>query len=244
MCFAVTPSTTAKLELNADNKSIKLDNIEIIANPYDEWYSIVRAVELRQITGGEVILFTVAEAKYDSIIRKCLALGADICIRVNASPLNHMFVANQLKEVIKNENIDVLFTGKETIDYQGGIVGSIIAGFLDVPFIFGVSKIDYANGKFILERDLPGKIEVIEITPPFVLSSTKGMADQKIPPISEVLKARTKPIKVVEPISVSDPIQIEKIDLSAKEKACKFFTIDEIDKFIDEVIKEKKIIPI
>jgi len=241
---AQVPSTTAKIDVDVSGKKIKEEGVEFIPNPYDEWYSVVRAVELKQQVGGEVIVYSVGPASWEQTIRKCLALGADKGVRIDTNPHDEYTTALLLSEVLKRDNVDIILTGKETIDYQGGMVGSILAGFLDIPFISSVSKLDIKDGKVICERDVPGAVEIVECYPPVVISSAKGMAEQKLPSIMAIMQAKKKPLEVISPSNVQPSYEVISLEMVTTKKECKIFTQEEIDKFIEEVIKEKKIIPV
>lgn len=75
----------------------------------------------------------VGKADGDAIIRKALAIGGDDAVRIDAEPEDAFFVANEIAAYAKSENYDIIFTGKETIDYNGSQVGGMIAGLLDTP---------------------------------------------------------------------------------------------------------------
>lgn len=244
VCVTRVPSTTAKIEIDGSGRAIREEGVEFIPNPYDEWYALVRAVELKQSTGGEVIVYTVGPSSWEPIIRKCLALGADRAVRINMEPLDEFTTARELARVLKRDGIEVIMAGKESIDFQGGVVPSLIAGFLEVTFISSVSKMEIKDGTIICEREIPGGVEVVEVTPPVVISATKGLADQKLPSIMAIMQAKKKPLEAVEPENTTPSYYVEKIELVEKKKECKIFTADQIDEFVREVIQEKKIIPL
>ena len=116
VCISRTPETTAKISFSEDGKQFNSDGVQYIMNPYDEWYALVRAVELKEANGGEVTVLHVGEASSDIIIRRALSIGADKAVRVNASPESSLFVAKQIANYAKAEGYDVVMTGKETID--------------------------------------------------------------------------------------------------------------------------------
>src|SRR3954468_15259664 len=136
VCVSKTPDTTAKIAFTDNNTKFATDGVQWILNPYDEWYSLVRAIELKEADASTVIhLVTVGDADAEPIIRKALALGGDEAIRVNTAPLESYQVAAQIAEVAKQGGYDIIFAGKETIDYNGGAVGGMIAELLDLPYV-------------------------------------------------------------------------------------------------------------
>ena len=117
----------------------------ISLNPYDEWYALVRALELVEAQGGSVTTITVGSASDDPTIRKALAIGANDAVRIDADPSDPYFVAKQIAEYAKNESFDIILTGKETINYNGAQIGGMIAEMLNTPFVSLATKLDVAN---------------------------------------------------------------------------------------------------
>src|ERR1700712_2677988 len=136
VCISKTPDTTAKIAFTDNNTKFMEAGVQWIINPYDEWYALVKAIELKESDAATSIhLITVGGTDADPIIRKALALGGDEAIRVNAEPIESYFVASQIEAVAKQGNYDIIFTGKETIDYNGGAVGGMLSEMLDMPYI-------------------------------------------------------------------------------------------------------------
>ena len=128
VCISKTPDTTAKIAFTDNNTKFAADGVQWIINPYDEWYALVRAIELKEADASTVIhLVTVGGADCDPIIRKALALGGDEAIRVNADSHDSYYIASQIAGVAKENNYDLIFTGKETIDYNGSSIGGMVA---------------------------------------------------------------------------------------------------------------------
>ena len=136
VCISKTPDTTAKIAFTDNNTKFASDGVQWIINPYDEWYSLVRAIELKEADPSTIIhLVTVGLADTEPIIRKALALGGDEAIRVNAESHDSFFIASQIAEIAKQGSYDLVFTGKETIDYNGSNVGGILSELLDLPYV-------------------------------------------------------------------------------------------------------------
>ncbi len=174
-----------------------------IINPYDEWYALVRAIELKEADASTVIhLVTVGAADTDPIIRKALALGGDEAIRVNADSHDSFYIASQIAEVAKQGGYDLVFTGKETIDYNGSSIGGMVAELLDLPYVSLATKFELSGTKATITREIEGGEEICEVDLPVVVSCQKGMAEQRIPNMRGIMAARTKPLKVVEPAAV------------------------------------------
>lgn len=203
VCISKTPDTTAKIAFTDNNTKFDGNGVQWIINPYDEWYALVRAIELKEKNPSTILhLVTVAGADAEPVIRKALALGGDEAIRVNADSADSFYIASQIAELARNGGYDIIFTGKETIDYNGSSIGGMLAELLDMPFVSLGAKLEWDGSKATITREIEGGEEVNEVAPPFVVSAQKGMAEQRIPNMRGIMAARTKPLKVVEPVAV------------------------------------------
>lgn len=204
VCISKTPDTTAKVAFTDNNTKFAEAGVQWIINPYDEWYALVRAIELKEKDSSTVLhLLHVGGADSDPVIRKALALGGDEAIRVNAEPVESFFVAQQIAAVAKEGGYDLILTGKETIDYNGGVVGGMVAELLDLPYVALATKLDLEGTTATVKREIEGGEETVEVSLPVVISCQKGMAEARIPNMRGIMAARTKPLKVVEPVSVN-----------------------------------------
>src|SRR6195952_173909 len=198
VCISKTPDTTAKIAFADNNTKFAAEGVQWIINPYDEWYALVRAIELKEADPASIIhLVTVGGTDSEPIIRKALALGGDEAIRINAEPLESYQVAAQLAAVAKEGGYDLIFTGKETIDYNGGAVGGMVAELLDLPYISLATKFDLSGTTATVIRETEGGEETDEVALPLVVSCQKGIAEQRIPNMKGIMSARTKPLKEI-----------------------------------------------
>src|SRR6188472_2978502 len=182
VCITKTPDTTAKIAFADNNTKFAADGVQWIINPYDEWYALVRAIELKEADPATIIhLITIGNADSDPIIRKALALGGDEAIRVNAASHDSFYIASQIAEVAKQGGYELIFTGKETIDYNGSSIGGMVAELLDMPYVSLATKFDLAGNKATITREIEGGEEVCEVELPVVVSCQKGVAEQRIP---------------------------------------------------------------
>ncbi|MBD0332680.1 MAG: hypothetical protein ICV66_08490 [Chitinophagaceae bacterium] len=119
VCISKTPDTTAKITFTDNNTKFAEAGVQWIINPYDEWYALVRAIELKEADASTVVhLINVGGTDSDPIIRKALALGGVEAIRINTQPVEPYQVAVQIAEIARQGSYDIIFTGKETIDYN------------------------------------------------------------------------------------------------------------------------------
>lgn len=242
VCVSQTPDTTAKISFNADSTEFNPAGVQYIMNPYDEWYALVRAIDLAKATGGTVTLINVGGADSDQIIRKGLALDANDAVRIDMQPKSAMNTAFQIAEYAKAQGYDIIFTGKETIDYNGSEVGGMIAEYLDMPFISYASKLDMSGNTATIERDIEGGIEIVEVQTPFVISAAKGMAEQRIPNMMGIMKAKSKPLSVVAPQAFEDLSVATKFDLPPAKAGVKMINPEDMDELVRLLHAEAKVI--
>jgi electron transfer flavoprotein beta subunit len=242
VCISKTPETTAKIAFSDDNTAFETEGVQFIMNPYDEWYALVRAIELKEKFGGEVVAINVGPASNDIIIRKALAIGADRAVRVNAEPDSAYGVAKHISDHAKGEEYDIIFTGKETIDYNGSEVPGMIAEFLDLPFISYASKMEMEGNTATINRDIEGGEEGIKLETPFVISAAKGLAEQRIPNMRGIMMAKRKPLEVVEPAEVDEPVKVVEFELPEKKAGVKMVDPENMDELVRLLHEEAKVI--
>jgi electron transfer flavoprotein beta subunit len=242
VCISKVPDTTTKISFTDGDTKFNEDKVQFIVNPYDEWYALVRALEIKEAQGGKVTVVAVGQADYDPIIRKALAIGADEAVRINAQPTDAFYVAKQISTYAGDKNYDLILTGKETIDYNGSQVGGMIAELLSWPYVSVASKLDVANGIATVERELPTATEVMEGPMPMVVTCAKGMAEQRIPNMRGIMAARTKPLNVVEPTEVSAFTSVTKYALPKEKGSVKLIDPENMDELVELLHNEAKVI--
>jgi electron transfer flavoprotein beta subunit len=243
VCISKTPDTTAKIAFTDNNTKFDVNGVQWIINPYDEWYALVRAIELKEADATTAIhLITVGTADTDPIIRKALALGGDEAIRVNANSHDSFYIASQIAEVAKTGGYDIIFTGKETIDYNGSSIGGMVAELSDLPYVSLASKFELAGTKATITREIEGGEETNEVELPVVVSAQKGMAEARIPNMRGIMAARTKPLKVVEPITADTLTTVAGFGLPPAKSGVKLVAADNVEELIRLLHEEAKAI--
>jgi electron transfer flavoprotein beta subunit len=243
VCISKTPDTTAKIAFAQNNTKFAAEGVQWIINPYDEWYSLVRAIELKEADPSTVLhLVNVGTAESDPIIRKALALGGDEAIRVNTDNADSYFIAAQIAAVAKAGGYDLIFTGKETIDYNGSSIGGMVAELLDMPFISHALKFDLDNGKAVVIREIEGGEETNSVPLPVVVSCQKGIAQQRIPNMKGIMGARTKPLKVNEPVEAESFTSIASFELPPPKAGVKLVSAENPEELIRLLHDEARVI--
>jgi len=243
VCISKTPDTTAKIAFTDNNTKFAEAGVQWIINPYDEWYALVRAIELKEKDPATIIhLVTVAPADADPIIRKALALGGDEAIRVNSNTHDSFVIASQIAAVAREGSYDLIFTGKETIDYNGSSIGGMVAELLDLPFVSLAIKFDISGTTATIIREIEGGEETCEVSVPLVVSCQKGMAEQRIPNMKGIMGARTKPLKVKEPVAVDALTSVADFGLPPAKAGVKLVSPDNPAELVRLLHEEAKVI--
>lgn len=243
VCISKTPDTTAKIAFADNNTKFAADGVQWIINPYDEWYALVRAIELKEAGSASAIhLLNVGGADSEPIIRKALALGGDEAIRVNTENADPYFIAAQIAAVAKDGAYDIIFTGKETIDYNGSSIGGMVAEMLELPYISHATQFTLEGGQAVVVREIEGGEETDKAALPLLVSCQKGMAEQRIPNMKGIMGARTKPLKVVEPVAADSLTSVVAYDLPPAKAGVKLIPADQPEELVRLLHEEAKAI--
>lgn len=243
VCISKTPDTTAKIAFTENNTKFVSDGVQWIINPYDEWYALVRAIELKEKDPSTVLhLVTVGGADTEPIIRKVLALGGDEAYRINTEPGDAYAVAAQIAALAKDQGYDLILTGKETIDFNNSATGGFLAEMLDLPYVSLATKLDLNGTSATLNREIEGGEETMEVTLPMVVSCQKGMAEARIPNMRGIMAARTKPLKVVEPVALDTLTSVVQYELPPAKAGVKLVPADNPAELVRLLHEEAKMI--
>lgn len=242
VCISKAPDTTTKIAFTDNDTKFNEDKVQFIVNPYDEWYALVRGIELKEAMGGSVTTITVGTAADEPTIRKALAIGADDAVRIDAEATDGFFVAKQIAEYAKTNNFDLVLCGKETIDYNGSQVGGMVAELLDFPYVSIASKLDIDGTTATVERDVQGGTEVVKCELPMVISCAKGMAEQRIPNMRGIMAARTKPLTVVPATTADAHTHIAKYEMPPAKGDCKYIDPENMAELVELLHSQSKVI--
>lgn len=242
VCVSKTPDTTSKIAFTDGNTKFDENGVQWIINPYDEWYSLVRAIELKEKDPATIVhLVTVGGADAEPIIRKALALGGDEAIRINTDNSDSSYIAAQIAAIAK-DGYDLVFTGKETIDYNGSSIGGMIAEMIDAPYISLATKFELSGTTASVTREIEGGEETAEVALPAVVSCQKGVAEQRIPNMRGIMAARTKPLKVVEPVAADVLTSIVSFEMPPAKAGVKLVSPDNVAELVKLLHEEAKAI--
>ncbi len=241
VCITHVPDTTSKINFKDNNTKFDNAGVQYIIGPYDD-YALARAVELKETTGSSLTVINVGLAETEPTIRKALAIGADDAIRVNADPVDSFFVASQIAEQARAGAYDLILMGRESIDYNSGVVHGMVGEILGIPSVSPVMKLDINGGIAKLTREIEGGKESLEVSLPFVAGCQEPIAEWKIPNMRGIMSARTKPLKVVEPKPVDSGVNLLKFELPPPKGAVKMIPADNVAQLVTLLKTEAKVL--
>lgn len=188
------PDTETKIKISQDRKSIEPTGVSFIINPYDE-FAVEEALKTKEKFGGEVIIVTYGNDSAKESIRKALAMGADKGILIKGElNVDSLTVAEALASEIYQIQPDIIFCGKQSIDYDSSAVGQMLAELLNMSSLSTVVKLEIENGKVRAEREVEGGIEKVESSLPVVITAQKGLNEPRYPSLKGIMAAKSKPI--------------------------------------------------
>jgi electron transfer flavoprotein beta subunit len=244
VCISHVPDTTAKINFANGDTVFDNNGVQFVINPNDE-FGLTRAIWFQEQQGAKVTVVNVGGVETEPTLRKALAIGADDAIRIDATPVDGFFVAKQLAAVIKDGGYDLIIAGKESLDYNGGMVPGMLAGILDYHFLNACTGITVEGNTAKGIREIDGGKETVEATLPLVIGGQKGLVEEKdlrIPNMRGIMNARTKPLTVVAPVAVNDVTVAINFEKPAPKSAVKLVSADNLDELINLLHNEAKII--
>ncbi|HYG20350.1 MAG TPA: electron transfer flavoprotein subunit beta/FixA family protein [Ohtaekwangia sp.] len=242
VCITHVPDTTSKIKFTDNNTRFDNSGVQFIIGPYDD-YALARAIEIKEATPGTTVtVLNVGLADTEPTIRKALAIGADDAIRVNAEATDAYFVAAQIAEHAKPVGYDLILMGRESIDYNSGVVHGIVGEMLGIPSVSPVMKLDLEGSQARLAREIEGGKEYLEVSLPLVAGCQEPIAEWKIPNMRGIMSARTKPLKVVEPKAVDSGLKLHQFELPPPKGSVKMIPADAVGELVSLLKNEAKVL--
>lgn len=244
VCISHVPDTTSKINFTDNNTKFDTNGVQFVINPYDE-FVLTRAMWFKEKQSATVTVVNVGNATTESTLRKALAIGADDAIRVNAEATDGLYVAKQLAEVAKNGNYDLILAGKESIDYNGGMVPGMLAALLDYNFINACIGLEIDGTNVTASREIDGGKESLSCSLPLVIGGQKGVVEEKdlrIPNMRGIMMARKKPLTIVEPVSFNAATASSNFEKPAPKGAVKLVDPSNVEELVELLHNEAKVI--
>jgi len=244
VCISHVPDTTSKINFTNGDSEFDTNGVQFVINPNDE-FGLTRAIWFQEQQGATVTVVNVGGPETEPTLRKALAIGANEAIRVNANPTDGFFVAKQLAEVIKSGGYDLVIAGKESLDYNGGMVPGMLAGLLGYNFVNSCIELTVDGTSAKAAREIDGGKETVSTSLPLIIGGQKGLVEEKdlrIPNMRGIMTARTKVLTVLEPVAAKSETKAIKFEKPAPKSAVKLISSDNLDELINLLHNEAKVI--
>jgi len=244
VCISHVPDTTSKINFTDNDSAFDTNGVQFIINPNDE-FGLTRAMWFKEKQGASVDIVTVGEKDVEPTMRKCLAIGADKAIRVDAKPNDAFQVAKELADVAKNGDYNLIIAGRESIDYNGGMVPGMLAKLIGAHFINTCVSLEIDGDNATAVREIDGGKETLSCKLPLVIGGQKGLVEEKdlrIPNMRGIMMARKKPLEVKTPISDETKVSFKTFSKPAPKGEVKLISADNIDELINLLHNEAKAI--
>ncbi len=244
VCISHVPDTTSKINFINNDSEFDTNGVQYVINPNDE-FGLTRAIWFQEQQGANVTVVNVGGPETEPTLRKALAIGANEAIRVNAAATDGYFVAKQLAEVIKTGGYDLIIAGKESLDYNGGMVPGMIAGILGINFVNSCTELTIDGTSAKASREIDGGKELVSTTLPLIVGGQKGLVEEKdlrIPNMRGIMTARTKALTILEPVNAASETKAIKFEKPAAKQAVKLVSADNLDELINLLHNEAKVI--
>ena len=230
VCVSHVPDTNTKIQF--EGKELNKNGVSFVPGPHDE-YALSRAIEFKEKgQSGKTTVLCVGLQEVEGTLRRCLAVGADDGVRINAVAGDAYFVAFQIAEFVKSGGYELIMFGKETINFNGGMVAGMVAELLDLPCVNFVSKLEVNGNLATVKREIDGGTEVLECAIPLVVSCMKGISEWRIANLRGITMAKTKPIAVVQPVAVEGFTSSESFELPAAKQGCKMIEMSNLQELV------------
>ena len=242
VCISHVPDTTSKINFTDNDTKFDTNGVNFVINPNDE-FGLTRAMWFKEKQGASVHVVNVGGPETEPTLRKALAIGADEAIRIDTPATDGYSVALQLADVAQQGGYDLIIGGRESIDYNGGMVPGMLAKMIGANFVNTCISLEIEGSSATAIREIDGGKETLQTTLPLVIGGQKGLveeSDLRIPNMRGIMQARSKPLHVKQGVEQSPRSQATSFEKPAPRGAVKL--VDTVDELIDLLHNEAKVI--
>ena len=244
VCISHVPDTTSKINFTEGDTKFDTNGVQFVINPNDE-FGLTRAMWFKEKQGASVDVVNVGGPETEPTLRKALAIGADNAIRVNVEPTDGFFVAKQLAKIVKDGGYNLVIAGRESIDYNGGMVPGMLATLIDANFINTCISLEFEGDTATAVREIDGGKETLKASLPLVIGGQKGLveeSDLRIPNMRGIMMARKKPLTVLDPVEADKETKTQKFEKPQPKGEVTLIDADNVEKLVDLLHNEAKAI--
>ncbi|MBT8260897.1 MAG: electron transfer flavoprotein subunit beta/FixA family protein [Flavobacteriaceae bacterium] len=244
VCISHVPDTTSKINFTEGDTKFDSNSVQFVINPYDE-FGLTRAMWFKEKQGAQVDVINVGGPETEATLRKALAIGADSAIRVNTEATDSFVVAKQLAKVVTDGAYDLIIAGRESIDYNGGMVPGMMASLTNMHFVNACIGLEVEGSTATAVREIDGGKETVSTPLPLIIAGQKGLveeSDLRIPNMRGIMMARKKPLTVLDAVEAPSKTKSVNFEKPAPKGAVKLVSPDNLDELIDLLHNEAKVI--
>ena len=244
VCISHVPDTTSKINFTENDTKFDTNGVQFVINPNDE-FGLTRAMWFKEKQGASVDVVNVGGPETESTLRRALAIGADSAIRINTPAKDGYTVAEELAKVVQDGGYDLVIAGRESIDYNGGMVPGMLASMTGANFVTNCIALEIDGNSAKATREIDGGKEMVETYLPLVIGGQKGLveeSDLRIPNMRGIMMARKKPLQVLEPSTCSQFTDVSTFEKPAPKGDVKMVDAENIDELISLLHNEAKVI--
>ena len=244
VCISHVPDTTSKINFTENNSKFDKNGVQFIINPNDE-FGLTRAIWFKEKNNASVDVINVGLQETEPTLRKALAIGADKAIRINIKATDSSVVAKSISDYISDNNYDLIIAGRESIDYNGGMVPGMISALTKINFIDKCIDLNISENSVLASREIDGGMENISTSLPLIIGGQKGLVEEndlKIPNMRGIMMARKKELLVLDPGDYSDTIETDNFEKPKPKGEVTLVSPDQVEKLIELLNNEAKAI--
>ena len=244
VCISHVPDTTSKINFTANNLKFDSSGVQFVINPNDE-FGLTRAMWFKERQGASVDVVSVGGPETEPTLRKALAIGADAAIRIDTPALDGYAVASELSKIAKKGGYDLIIAGRESIDYNGGVVPGMIAATIGASFVNNCIALELSGSNATAVREIDGGKETLSTSLPLVIGAQKGLveeSDLKIPNMRGIMMARKKPLTIIESTNTEQKTRSISYEKPPAKSAIKMVDAENIDELISLLHNEAKVL--
>tara|TARA_B100001989_G_scaffold236759_1_gene198920 strand:- start:163 stop:909 length:747 start_codon:yes stop_codon:yes gene_type:complete len=244
VCISSVPDTTSRINFIENETQFDRSGVQYVINPNDE-FGLTRAIWLKERESCEVHVICVGGIDVDPILRKALAIGADQAFRVDTKPMDANQVAKEISDLVKEKGYNLIIAGRESIDYNGGMVPGMIATLINANYVNNCVSLDVDQSNFKAIRETDGGKEEISGSLPLVIGSQKGLVEESdliIPNMRGIMMSRKKPLTIIQAKYLTHQTQTVKYQKLPPKSEVKLVKPEKINDLIDLLHNEAKVI--
>ena len=242
VCISHVPDTTSKINFIENNSKFDKAGVQFVINPNDE-FGLTRAIWFKEKNNATIDVINVGLQDTETTLRKALAIGADKAVRINHEPKDGFSVAKFISDYINENSYDLIIAGRESIDYNGGMVPGMISALTNINFIDKCIALNISGNSVEASREIEGGKENISTNLPLIVGGQKGLveeSDLRIPNMRGIMMARKKELVVFEVNEDPNSTHSKSFEKPQPKGEVTLVSADDIEKLIDLLHNEAK----